>query len=120
MLSRSSEAPPGFSGFPGRSAAVALLLLSAGCADMRWEKPGVDAAVLDQDLQQCTQRARLDARREETPRLDSALVFRADPSGRPVVVPNPARDDRYLVEHDFVNACMRGKGYVLARGDGKK
>ncbi len=32
---------------------------------------------------------------------------------RPVVVPNTARDDRYLAERDFTNACMRGKGYAL-------
>ena len=82
---------------------------------MRWEKPGVDTAALDQDRAQCTQQARLDARRAEVPRLDSPLIFRADPLGRPVVVPNSALDERYLVEQDYVNTCMRGKGYVLGR-----
>lgn len=120
MLSIPPEAQSAFIGLVLPSSAATFLLLVAGCAESRWEKPGVDAATLDQDLVQCTQQARLDARREETPRLDSALVFRADPTGRPVVVPNAARDDRYLVEHDFVNACMRGKGYELAPADSKK
>ena len=95
------------------AATLAVVLLPAGCADLNWEKPGTDTSAHDQDLLQCTQQARLDARREETPGLDSALVFRADPSGRPVVVPNAARDDRYLVEQDYISTCMRGKGYVL-------
>ena len=96
-----------------RSAALAAFLFPAGCADLSWEKPGVDSATHDRDLLQCTQQARLDARREETPGFDSALVFRADPAGRPVVVANAARDDRYLVEQDYIRTCMRGKAYVL-------
>ena len=93
------------------AAAVPALLLT-GCADLQWEKPGVDTAALDQDLQQCTQRARLDARREEVPRLDGPLMLRADPLGRPVVVPSsPRNTDRFLAEQDFTAACMRAKGY---------
>jgi hypothetical protein len=92
---------------------VPVLLLLTGCADLYWEKPGVGAAALDQDLQQCSQQARLDARREEIPRLDAPLVIRADPQGRPVVVPtSPRSTDRFLAEHDFTGACMRAKGYV--------
>ena len=102
-----------------QSSAVGLLLGLAGCAEMRWEKPGIDAATRDQELERCTQQARLDARREETPGLDSALVYRADPMGRPVVVPNPAREDRYLVEQDYIGVCMRGKGYLLAPAEKK-
>ena len=99
--------------------ASVVILALAGCADYGWEKPGGDTATLEQDLQQCTQQARLDARREQAPRLDSALVYRADPLGRPVVVPNPARDDQFMAERDFTNACMRGKGYALTRSDKK-
>src|SRR5262245_34842562 len=109
--------PPAISSNAMRFLGAALLLPAAGCADMRWEKPGGDAAGLDQDLPQCTQQARLDARREEVPRLDSALIFRADPAGRPVIVPNTARDDRYLAERDFISTCMRGKGYVQVPAD---
>jgi hypothetical protein len=96
-----------------RLAAAAVAVVLAGCADLHWEKPGVSAAALDRDLEQCTQRARLDARREEVPRLDAPLIFRADPQGRPVVVPSsPRGTDRFLAEHDFTAACMRAKGYV--------
>src|SRR5262245_16829947 len=97
-----------------RSSVVPVLLLLTACAtDLQWEKAGVDAAALDSDLQHCTQRARLDARREETPRLDAPLVFRADPQGRPVVVPASQRNtDRFLAEQDFTASCMRAKGYV--------
>jgi hypothetical protein len=109
----SSDHSRQFVGVHLRLSAVAVALLLAACADLQWEKPGVDAAALDQDLQQCTQRARLEARREEIPRLDSPLVLRADPQGRPVVVPSsPRTTDRYLAEHDFTAACMRTKGYV--------
>lgn len=98
------------------TAAASLLLLTA-CADLHWQKPGADTVALDRDLDQCALQARLDARRAETPRLDSALMFRADPQGRPVVVPSTTRDtDRYLAERDFTGACMRGRGYVLAPG----
>lgn len=98
-----------------RSSAVAVVLgLVAGCADLHWHKPGADAATLDADLQECTQRARLDARRQELPGLDSPLAIRADPQGRPVVVPNTTRDaERFLRERDFTAACMRGRGYAL-------
>src|SRR5262245_18077103 len=95
--------------------AAAALLPLGGCADMGWEKPGVDTIALDQDLAHCSQQARLDARREAVPRLDAPLIFRADPLGRPVVVPNSALDDRFLVEQDYTSTCMRGKGYVLGR-----
>jgi hypothetical protein len=98
---------------PSASVVPVLLLLTGCAANLHWEKPGVDAASLDQDLQQCEQRARLDARREEIPRLDAPLVLRADPQGRPVVVPTSQRStDRFLAEHDFTGACMRAKGYV--------
>ena len=103
------------------SAAVAALLTA--CADLRWEKPGADTAALDRDLEQCTLKARLEARREEIPRLDGPLVIRADPQGRPVVVPSigTAREsDRFMAEHDITAVCMRGKGYVQTPVDGKK
>ena len=89
--------------------------LGAGIVNVFSRSPGVvasTAATLDEDLQQCTQRARLDARKEEVPRLDSPLMIRADPQGRPVIVPSSTRDtERYLREQDYTGVCMRGKGY---------
>jgi len=97
-----------------RSSAVAVVLVLTACAELHWQKPGVDAAVLDKDLRECTQLARLEARREELPRLDSPLMIRADPQGRPVVVPSGTRDtERFLREQDLTGACMRRRGYAL-------
>jgi hypothetical protein len=102
---------------PPLGAAVAVSLLFTACSDLHWQKPGVDAAALEQDLGQCEQRARLAARHQEVPRLDSALALRADPLGRPVVVPSNTRNtDRFLTEQDFTSACMRANGYVQAQG----
>jgi len=97
------------------SAVVVLLSLGAGCAELHWQKSGGNPATLDEDLQECALGARLQARQRELPRLDSPLTIRADPQGRPVVMPNTTRDsDRFLMERDLTAACMRGKGYVLA------
>ena len=83
---------------------------------MSWQKAGVDVAALDEDLQQCRQVARLWARYQEWPRLDSPLAIRADPQGRPFVAPNTNQlTDRYLREHDLTRDCMQGKGYSLVR-----
>jgi hypothetical protein len=86
----------------------------AACADRHWDKSGVDAATLDEDLQQCTQRARLDARQQELPSFGAPLAIRTDPQGNPVVVPSTTRDtDRFLREQDSTGVCMRRKGYAL-------
>jgi hypothetical protein len=97
---------------------VAVVLMSASCADeLHRDKPGVDSATLDEDLKQCTQRARLDARQQELPDFGSPLAIRADPQGNPVVVPSTTRDtDRFLAEQDLTGACMRSKGYQLVPG----
>ena len=97
---------------PLRLSVVAVVLTLAACADRHWNKSGVDAATLDEDLQQCTQRARLDARHQELPGFGSPLTIRADSQGNPVVVPSTTRDtDRFLREQDLTGACMRAKGY---------
>jgi len=98
-----------------RSAAVVLLgLLATACAEAQWQKPGADAATRDSDLEQCRREARLQARQQELPRQDAPLAIRADPQGRPVVVPNTTRQsDRFIAEQDLTGACMRQKGYAL-------
>jgi hypothetical protein len=100
-----------------RLSGVAVVLMLAACADRHWDKSGVDAATLDEDLQQCTQRARLDARQRELPGFGSPLTIRADPQGNPVVAPSTTRDtDRFLIEQDLTSTCMRSKGYELITG----
>lgn len=96
------------------AALAAVLALSTGCTGVAWQKTGVTEVALDEDLQQCRQVARLGARHQEWPRLDSPLTIRADPQGRPFVAPNTTQDtDRYLREQDLTRDCMQGKGYVL-------
>lgn len=105
------------------SAVAVVLVLPAGCAELHWLKAGVDPAALDEDLQRCVQAARLEARQRELPAgFGSPLAIRADPEGRPVVVPTTTRDtERFLLERDLTGACMRSKGYELVpAGNGVK
>jgi hypothetical protein len=99
-----------------RLSAVALALLVAGCAEMRWSKPGADPAKLEEDLAQCRGEARLQAARESVPRIPgSSQAIRADATGRPVVAPPASRGtDTLVLEQELTSSCMRGKGYALA------
>jgi hypothetical protein len=99
-----------------RLSAVALALLVAGCAEMRWSKPGVDPAKLEEDLAQCRGEARLQAARESLPRMPgSSPALRTDSTGRPVVAqPGSRGTDTLVLEQELTSSCMRGKGYQLA------
>ena len=99
-----------------RSSAVAVMVLSvAGCAEMRWSKPGMESAKLEEDLAQCRGEARLRAARASLPRTTALPPLLTDPGGRPVPGPTRSRtDDPMLLEQDLTGACMRGKGYELA------
>jgi hypothetical protein len=95
--------------------AATLLVAAGGCAPLRWDKPGADAAALERDLEQCRQIARAEAARRAWPfKLTAARVIGFDRGGRPIVVqPFPHETERFLEEHDLARACMRGKGYAL-------
>src|SRR5262245_17173217 len=95
-----------------------IVLLAAGCAEMRWSKPGVDAAKLDEDLAQCRGEARIQASRIALPRTSGlpAPGIGTDPMGRPIAAPSRSRtEDPMLLEQDLTGACMRGKGYALEK-----
>jgi hypothetical protein len=94
--------------------ALAAVVLSAGCAEMRWSRPGTDAARLEQDLAQCRGEARLQASRASLPRTSGIPTLLTDPGGRPVPGPTRSRtEDPALLEQDLASSCMRGKGYEL-------
>ena len=94
--------------------AVAVVAVTAGCAEVHWYKPGTDQAVLEAELEQCRQDARLQAGQELLPMLTSPLMIGADGQGRPLVVQVHQRDaERLLLEQDLTRSCMRGKGYEL-------
>jgi hypothetical protein len=99
-----------------RLSAIAVgVLLAAGCADLRWHKPGADAAALEEDFAQCRAEARLRTPRFSSPyATDWPRVVGADALGRPVVSPFSRLDsDAFLVEHDLTRQCMNAKGYEL-------
>lgn len=97
-----------------RLAAVAAVLLATGCADLRWHKPGVSAATLEQDLAACQAEARLRTPHFARPFAPDRRVIGLDAQGRPVTAPYDRLDgDRFLYEHDITRHCMNGKGYDL-------
>jgi len=98
------------------SAAALAAIFAAGCSQLRWHKDGADPAVLERDLTECQDNARLRAR-HEAPLFGQAppAPVGMDVRGR-VVTGNAGRydTDRALMENDFTRACMRDKGYELA------
>ena len=97
------------------SAAIVILLLAAGCAQLRWHKDGADAAALERDLEACQQLARLRAFREVSLFGRSmGRIVGVDARGAPIMTyPDQLETDRFLLEHDLARDCMREKGYEL-------
>jgi len=117
----SADGQPTIRCYPGRMAAVAAsLLLCAGCADLRWEKAGASASLLEQDLSECQSQARLTAPHFARPFGPDLRVIGMDARGRPVTAPYDRLDsDRFLYEHDLTRRCMNQKGYDLVPADRK-
>jgi hypothetical protein len=91
-----------------------LALLAAGCAELRWQKPGAAQATLEQDLERCRQEAHVRAERETVPSLALTPVLGTDQQGRPIVIQSHQRDaERLLAQQDLTRSCMRAKGYEL-------
>ena len=102
-----------------RLSAVALLGLSAACADLQWHRPGVDQEALARDFEECRQIARVRAAREAWPfSLLTRRVAAFDRDGMPVVAhPPPHYTERFVLEQDYTRECMREKGYELVPAD---
>jgi uncharacterized protein YceK len=98
-----------------------LILLLSGCATVEWSKPGVTPEERLADTQQCQQHAWQEANwrwLDRTYPYGGAWVY-PDPLGRPWVgYPYPAYanpfGDRYMIEMQLTDFCMRSKGYDLA------
>jgi hypothetical protein len=101
--------------FQRASAAAAVLLLAAGCADLRWHKDGADVNALNRDLEDCRQTGRTRAAREAWPPGSSLpRIVGTDVQGRAIVSSvGQADTDRFLAEYDLTHECMSGKGYKL-------
>ena len=103
--------------FPKIATAVLISLLIAGCADLRWHKPGTDSATLDRDLERCQKESRLQASREVLPRLATAPIITTDPKGHAIAVQPQPNTDGLLLEQDLTRMCMRKHGYELVPAD---
>lgn len=96
---------------------IALLLLAAGCTQTRWDHPGADPARAAADEAECAQSANLAARQQ--------VMFERLSGPRPVrngVIGYPTRDggfqernSEYFWTQQFLDQCMRTKGYRLVR-----
>ena len=87
-------------------------LVLAGCADMRWYKPGGDGTALAHDLTNCRALAHERAARAGNIGLPPAA---SDPRfGSPS---GPTQVEQRLQEQQAVDACMRDKGYALVPAD---
>jgi hypothetical protein len=92
--------------------------MAAGCATSSWQKPGVDAVTLNQDLSDCQRSAQVTASQFAlaSPRSTAPMLI-TTPSGAtamqttpmPGTMPDPAVAQQYTVD------CMHRKGYQLVR-----
>jgi len=93
---------------PALLSLTALVLVA--CAELRWSKPGADAAALQQDLDACRLQARAQVARS-SPRLPPVTDPRfGTETGQSKQVDQPVR------EEDLAHRCMRDKGYSLVPG----
>ena len=92
---------------------AAAILIAGGCAEMRWTKPGADAAAVSRDVDDCRANAlaRAGPRGPGIPSQDAQVIDRgASPmASRPAGTSN----DRFIAEHEDVRACMVRRGYQL-------
>jgi hypothetical protein len=98
--------------FPLAAALVGLAVTIAGCADMRWSKPGADAALVSRDLDECRAAALRSANAPiSTP---GQVDARTDGmSGPGIMTPAAGSNERFVAEHEEVSRCMLQRGYQL-------
>ena len=87
---------------------IALALVLSACAELRWQRPGADEAVVLQDFVNC----RGLAQRKITRLWGPDVPISTNPRLGPPVEPSPAQ--RRLLERDAEDHCMREQGYTVA------
>jgi hypothetical protein len=98
-----------------RLSAVALALHAAGCAEVQWQKTGVDNAAMSRDLGECRQAAQARAFHESSAAgLASTRTIVMDPARPTAPYPYRVETDRFLLENDLTRSCMVSRGYELA------
>ena len=97
------------------AAALGCTVLLGACTEMRWEKEGFALDLNNEDWNECRREAYMSAARQSfyfNP-FPRAYIGR-DARGRAVAVyrywPN---SDRFMLEQDYLNSCMRRRGYRL-------
>jgi hypothetical protein len=91
--------------------AIAVAFAMTACARVQWQRPGTDAAVLDRDLQQCEEQARVHAARLAAAGDKPAVIV--SPRGQAGVVQSPhvAPASDPAAQYDALRSCMRARGY---------
>jgi hypothetical protein len=116
LLAKSVSHRLGLASGVWRLATLTALAVSAGCADLQWQKAGATAEALETDLAECRGEARMHAGPD--PRFlrpDAGRIVGVDSASRPVPASSGRLDgDRFLVEHDLTRICMNRRGYELA------
>jgi hypothetical protein len=100
-------------------AALALCAALSGCANMTWEKPGVDAVASGRDLAECQRIAQLDASRMALASpIPAAPTIITSPSGAASIqtTPLPLSTQDPTLAQQYTMDCMRKKGYALVKG----
>lgn len=90
------------------------LVLIAGCAEMRWQKPGVEADAVDDQLHECIRLSRWE--RGGVPAYYAAPVQQVVFTGMfggPTVQTRLGNAHAVLRELERTDRCMREKGYTL-------
>ena len=96
------------------STAMAILALTAGCAQMEWVKPDTEPATSNEDLARCEQQARLTASRMSPSARALIPSVVVSPSGSASVqMPPPYAPNDLALESDLLISCMHAKGYRL-------
>ena len=98
--------------------AVTAALLLGACAEMKWTKPGANAATVSRELDDC---------RATALRRGTAIQPAAAPSAEPQLPIDRgassagnrsvagSSNERFVAEHEQVRACMTERGYQLQR-----
>ena len=87
---------------------ILILALVAGCAELRWAKPGADSSVLARDQTSGRALAREQIALRYGPPVPGPGDVRFGPE---TSLPGPA--DRQMLEQQAFDRCMREKGYSL-------
>jgi len=100
---------------PMRPVFPALLLLVGACAPLEWHHGGSGEHNVDRDQEECTAKARLEARQRIPLSPTPIPRIIVDQQGRSVVVNNTQQpnSELFFLEQNLLRQCMTERGYTL-------